>query len=143
TRAARLPSRIRPRSGPARNGGPASCACWLLARLCGARHLALKEAIVPSCGAAPVDPRAVPVVRVFGHAAVHAVAVPVAPQANAFCGSGRYATGPQEAVIHMQPCKLSQHCTEMAIHVSPPSFCLHHRPSRIKERSIQVSLNSM
>jgi hypothetical protein len=141
TRAARLPSRIRPRSGPARDRGLASCVCSLLARFLGVPRLPLKEVIVPSRGAAPVDSRAV--VRESGHAAVHAVAAPVAPEANAFCGSGRYATGPQEAVIHMQPCKLSQHCPEMAIHVSPPSSWLHHHPSRIKGRSIPVSLNSM
>jgi hypothetical protein len=109
----------------------------------GARRLPLKEAIVPSPGAAPVDSRAALFVRESGHAVVHAVAAPVAREANASCGSGRYATGPREAVIHMQPCKLSQHCPEMAIHVSPPSFWLHHHPSRIKGRSIPVSLNSM
>lgn len=77
----------------------------------------LKEAIAPSRGAAPVDSRAVPFVHESGRPAVHAVAAPVAREAKAFCGSGRYATGPQEAVIHVQPCKLSQHCPEMAIHV--------------------------
>jgi hypothetical protein len=108
--------------------------------------LPLKEAIAPSRGAAPVDSCAVPFVRESGHAAVQAVAAPVAREANAFCGSGQYATGPQEAVIHMQPCKLSQHCPEMAIHVWPPlsyPFVLAASSVANQAGAIPVSLNSM
>ena len=75
-------------------------------------------------------------------AAVRAVSAPVARQADAFSGSGRYDPGPQKAVIHMQPCKFSQHRPEMAIHAWPP-FILAASSIAQRARPIAVSLKSM